>query len=187
MTLESRLRELLHKGALDLPLPGAGETARRHQCLAAFGREDLTLARMVEAHTDAVAILAEAGRVPVPGALYGVWASEIPSQPLHLDAGLKGSKSFCTGAGLVDRALVTAGESELVDVDLRGHAERFASISALGLRRRFARPTQRTLASTTRRSPSANESTDRAGIWNAPGSGMAPAGRRLVGREELLG
>ena len=122
MTLESRLRELLHSGALDLPLPGGGETALRHQRLAAFGREDLTLARMVEAHTDAVAILAEAGRVPVPGALYGVWASEIPNQPLHLNARLNGSKSFCTGAGLVDRALVTAGESQLVDVDLRVHA-----------------------------------------------------------------
>jgi hypothetical protein len=65
VTLESRLRELLHSGALDLPLPGGGETALRHQRLAAFGREDLTLARMVEAHNDAIAILAEAGRVPV--------------------------------------------------------------------------------------------------------------------------
>jgi hypothetical protein len=121
MTLEERLRELSASGCLDLPLPGQGDTAVRLQRLADIAQGDLELARLVEAHTDAAAILAEAGRSPEPGALYGVWASEI-DPPLRLSAGhLNGVKMFCTGAGLLDRALVTASapERRLIDVALR--------------------------------------------------------------------
>jgi alkylation response protein AidB-like acyl-CoA dehydrogenase len=130
MTLETRLRQALVTGGLDLPLPGNGQTALRHHALAEIGREDLSLARLAEAHTDAVAILSESGRKPQPGALYGVWASETPAQPLRLDrvgSGfvLNGSKMFCTGAGLIDRALITAclPEQRLIDVDLRRSPE----------------------------------------------------------------
>ncbi len=112
-----------------LPLPGAGETPLRHRLLMEFGREDLSLARLAEAHFDAVAILAEAGRPPVPGALYAVWASEKPGQALKLDPQedgflLSGAKMFCSGSGMVDRALVTAGSPgpSLLDIDLRRHA-----------------------------------------------------------------
>jgi alkylation response protein AidB-like acyl-CoA dehydrogenase len=97
------------------------------------GRENLSLARLAEAHWDAVAILAEAGRKPKPGALYGVWAAEIPNQPLRLEysgtgSRINGSKMFCSGAGLVDRALVTIGlpEQQLVDIDLRQHADKIS-------------------------------------------------------------
>ena len=115
-----------------LPLPGAGETSKRHRRLMEIGHEDLSLARLAEAHWDAVAILAEAGRPAVPGALYGVWAAEKPGQALRLEAHpaggflLSGEKAWLSGAGLVDRALVTAGqpESRLVEVDLRAHADR---------------------------------------------------------------
>ncbi len=115
-----------------LPLPGAGDTAGRHRRLMEIGREDLSLARLAEAHWDAVAILVEAGRKAAPGALYGVWAAEKPGQALQLEpqqAGgfrLSGEKAWLSGAGLVDRALLTAGEPEslLVDVDLRTHADR---------------------------------------------------------------
>ncbi len=97
-----------------------------------IGREDLSLARLAEAHWDAVAILAEAGRKAEPGALYGVWAADKPGEALRLEAqqeggfALSGEKAWLSGAGLVDRALVTAGEpqSVLVDVNLRAHAER---------------------------------------------------------------
>ena len=97
-----------------------------------IGREDLSLARLAEAHWDAVAILAEAGRSPASGALYGVWAAEKPGQALRLTAQpsggftLSGQKAWLSGAGLVARALVTAGEPQslLVDVDLRAHADR---------------------------------------------------------------
>jgi hypothetical protein len=110
-----------------LPLPGAGDTARRHHRLIEIGRQDLSLARLAEAHWDAVAILGEAGRSPAPGAIYGVWASEIPGRCLAFDEAsgtISGKKMFCTGASLVDHALVTAGSSEplLIDVDLRRSA-----------------------------------------------------------------
>ncbi len=115
-----------------LPLPGAGDTEKRHRRLMEIGREDLSLARLAEAHWDAVAILAEAGRRAVPGALYGVWAAEKPGQALRLEAHppggflLSGEKAWLSGAGLVNRALVTAGqpESRLVEIDLRAHADR---------------------------------------------------------------
>jgi alkylation response protein AidB-like acyl-CoA dehydrogenase len=130
MNLEARLRNMLAQGLLDLPRPGRGQTPARHKALAEIGREDLSLARLAEAHVDAVAILAEAGRQAAPGALYGVWASEIPDQPLrleHVASGfvLSGEKKFCTGAGLLDRALITVANPEqlLVDVDLRVNPE----------------------------------------------------------------
>ena len=121
--LVNRLREVVGE---TWPLPGHGQTALRHRQLMALGREDLSLARLAEAHTDAVAILAEAGRAPVPGKLYGVWAAELPGQSLRLESDedgyrLTGEKSFCSGAGLVDRALVTVGgeDQRLVELDLR--------------------------------------------------------------------
>jgi alkylation response protein AidB-like acyl-CoA dehydrogenase len=126
MTLEGRLRHLQRDGRLDLPLPGKGETVTRHRRLFDIGREDLSLARLAEAHVDALAILAEAGRRPDPNALYGVWAAETSDQPLRLERTLSGleltgSKAFCTGAGLLDRALITVSgpDHRMVDIDLR--------------------------------------------------------------------
>jgi hypothetical protein len=104
------------------PLPGRGQTPARHRILFEVGRRSLSLARLAEAHWDAVAILAEAGREAVPGAIYGVWAAESPGHSLRVAGDtLSGKKPFCSGAGLIDRALVTVAEPErcLVEVDLR--------------------------------------------------------------------
>lgn len=60
--------------AEEMPLPGSGQTPLRHARLMDLGRQNLPLARLAEAHFDAVAILAEAHRQPENGALYGVWA-----------------------------------------------------------------------------------------------------------------
>ncbi len=124
--LLARLRASL---AQPLPLPGAGQTPLRHMRLMEIGRENLSLARLAEAHWDAVAILAEAGREPQPGALYGVWASEKPGHALRLarrEGGftVSGTKMFSSGAGLIDRTLLTAGDKEqlLLEVALREHA-----------------------------------------------------------------
>ena len=62
----------------ELPGPGSGNTAERHRRIFAAGREDLSLAKLAEAHWDAVAILREAGHEPAAGARYAVWASEVP-------------------------------------------------------------------------------------------------------------
>ena len=128
-SLKLRLREVCGE---ELPLPGSGATAQRHRRLMQVARENVSLARLAEAHWDAVAILAEAGRIPEAGALYGVWASEMPGQPLLLGRSgsaysVSGTKMFCSGAGVVDRALVTVGapESRLLDLDLRQAAEFF--------------------------------------------------------------
>ena len=111
-----------------LPLPGRGNTAERHRHLFEIGREDLSLAKLAEAHWDALAILAENGREPAPDALYAVWASEIPGQSLHLNREatslrVEGRKMFCSGLRIVDRALVTVGSPDpcLVEIDLKNN------------------------------------------------------------------
>lgn len=103
------------------PLPGHGQTPERHRFLFDLGRRDLSLARLAEAHWDAVAILAEAGLEPAANAVYGVWAAEIPGKALTLAGDLiSGIKPFCSGAGLIDRALVTIVQPthRLIDIDL---------------------------------------------------------------------
>jgi hypothetical protein len=107
---------------LDVPAPAMGQTPERWLALfdlAAVG--DVTVARLVEAHLDAVAILHEAGCEPHPDALYGVWASVRPDGvDVEMEHGLlTGVKSFCSGVGIVDRALVEVfvdGDRGLVDV-----------------------------------------------------------------------
>jgi len=126
--LQERFAELCRE---DLPSPGSGKTAERHRRIFAAGREDLSLAKLVEAHWDAVAILREAGREPAPGAKYAVWASERPGKELSLGFAekgctLTGTKQFCSGAGLVDRALISAEADSLVEVDLARNAGRIA-------------------------------------------------------------
>ena len=134
IAVAAELRRMLAAGELDLPLPGAGGTADRWAALASWGGRDLSLARLAEGHVDAVAILAEAGRTPVPGALYGVWASRSGGAAVRLErrgdaAELRGTMRFCSGARVVDRALVVVDpppggppERLLVDVDVRGPA-----------------------------------------------------------------
>lgn len=112
----------LRNGELDLPLPGSGETLRRWRRLADLTGLDVVAGRLAEAHTDAVAILAELDGPPVkPGQLWGVWAAEAPKALLHATrAGdvvtLDGTKAWCSGAGLCTHALVTAH----LDGDERG-------------------------------------------------------------------
>jgi hypothetical protein len=126
MTLATQFRRLFEDGRLNLPFPGCGETPRRHRELAEIARDNLELGRLVEAHMDALAILHEAGREPKLQALYGVWASEGgPGLKICADS-LSGQKGFCTGAGLVDCALVTVlkPERRLLEIDLRVASDR---------------------------------------------------------------
>jgi alkylation response protein AidB-like acyl-CoA dehydrogenase len=126
--LEQQILALRNMGALILPLPGHGATARRHQALLSLGKQDLSLARIAEAHTDARAILAEAACPARPDALYGVWASDGPASRVTArrldddDWCLDGVKQFCSGATFLHAALVTAHDQEgvrLFDVSLK--------------------------------------------------------------------
>lgn len=126
--LHARFAELCRE---ELGAPGRGMTSARHNAIFKAGREDLSLAKLAEAHWDAVAILQEAGRESVARARYAVWASEIPGRELAIDEEpeglvLSGTKEFCSGATLVDRALLTAGDggSLLVEVDMNAHPDR---------------------------------------------------------------
>ncbi len=121
-----RLRRLQAAGGLALPFPAGGRTAQRHvQLYELARRESVSVARLAEGHADALAVLAEADRSPVPGSLYGVWASESSAGALSLtaDGRLDGVKPFCSGLGIVDRALVTVNGLDGVDLlDLDVHA-----------------------------------------------------------------
>ena len=109
------------------PAPGRGGTRERFAGLAEIAARDLSLARLVEGHADADAICAEAGRHDVAGGAMAVWASDGAGSRLeaHRVPGgwrLRGLKRFCSGSGLVDRALVTAHADDglrLFSVDRR--------------------------------------------------------------------
>jgi len=102
------------RSAVRLPVPGGGETLLRWRELAALGRTDLCLAKVVEPHHDARAICSDLGHPePEPATLWQVWAAEPPGGGLVATAvgggwRLDGTKPFCSGAGLATHALVTA-------------------------------------------------------------------------------
>lgn len=128
---EFQVRELIKK---EFPLPNESSYAFRLQQLFEVGRLDLSIAKLAEAHWDAVAILAEDGRKPYKNSLYAVWASEIPGKKVQLNKknnhwSLTGTKMFCSGAGLVDRALVTVDDF-LFDLDLTNQSAKHFKISS---------------------------------------------------------
>ncbi|QIG45926.1 acyl-CoA dehydrogenase [Nocardioides anomalus] len=132
----------------DVPVPGAGETLARGDLLAGVAAESLTVARIAEPHLDALAILAEAGQTPPAGATWGVWAAEGPGDRLEAAGAragggwtLTGRKPWCSLAGSVSHALVTAwvgpAERRLFRVELAApdvHVEEPAWVPT-GLRR----------------------------------------------------
>jgi alkylation response protein AidB-like acyl-CoA dehydrogenase len=116
-----------------LAMPQGMGLAETWRWLAALGRHDLVAARFAEGHADAVAILGQAGREPMTGAFYGVWASASGGTGLTAEPGaqhwrLSGTMRFCTGAGSLDRALVTAATADgrllLFDIGVRGQGWR---------------------------------------------------------------
>ncbi|MFG2138649.1 acyl-CoA dehydrogenase [Streptomyces sp. NPDC048650] len=101
-------------GVLDFPLPGSGRTPQRLAALRSLAQRDLCLARLVEGHVDATAILVELrGPTPGPSERWGVWAAEPPGEGLtaaRIETGwrLNGLKQYCSGAHSCTHALVSA-------------------------------------------------------------------------------
>jgi hypothetical protein len=113
------LRTFLEEVALSdsVPLPGGGETVRRFRHLEEVAARDLAVARLVEGHLDAMAILAEAGEPSPSEAVLGVWAAKGRDEPLEADrtAGgwrLHGLKPYASGASVLTHVLVTAETPE---------------------------------------------------------------------------
>ncbi|MFI2102025.1 acyl-CoA dehydrogenase [Isoptericola sp. NPDC019693] len=118
-----------------LPGPGEGRTAELWASLAAVAAVDVGVARALEPHLDALAILAQApGSVAldVVGAgqdsTWGVFAAEAPTARLEASGtdgagwSLDGTKPWCSLAGRLSHALVTAWTDDgrrLFAVDLR--------------------------------------------------------------------
>jgi hypothetical protein len=108
--------EIVSKGLDKLPLPGCGRTLERWNTLAAVAAVDLSLVKLYEGHTDALAILAELGRKELAGdrLTWGTWAAEGRDGRAVIDSvkgdqvELSGGKNWCSGAGFVDQGLITA-------------------------------------------------------------------------------
>lgn len=106
---------LARKLGASLPLPQDGQTLRLWEALATLGAADLTAARIIEPHLDAVAILHQAGQEALQseGSSWGVFAAQGPGQQLAATkAGtgwrLNGPKPWCSMAQELSHALVTA-------------------------------------------------------------------------------
>jgi alkylation response protein AidB-like acyl-CoA dehydrogenase len=129
------LRNLAALSLDQLALPGGGSTLQRWQMLAEVAAYDLSLAKLFEGHTDALAIMAELGanavqvsaRATVVKAdddrlssppLWGIWAAEsrlskVTYEHLAMDSSngevrLFGTKTWCSGAAHVTHGLLTA-------------------------------------------------------------------------------
>lgn len=112
------VEEFAREDGVVLSLPGSGNTWQRFEVLASWAARDLSVGRLVEGHSDALAILAEAGIEPVNREnTYGVWAARSSSGGTlaeRVPGGwrLSGTKAFCSGTGVIDRALITADTPE---------------------------------------------------------------------------
>ncbi|MBC7725249.1 MAG: acyl-CoA dehydrogenase family protein [Burkholderiaceae bacterium] len=116
------------------PVPGGGDTAHLWQSLATIAAADVTAARVAEPHLDALAILHQARGVDLPTiaagehSTWGVFAAEGAGSRLAATRSgdgwcLSGTKPWCSLAGMLTHALVTATTSasrrRLFAVDLR--------------------------------------------------------------------
>ncbi|MCU0070316.1 acyl-CoA dehydrogenase [Pseudomonas koreensis] len=111
------LREMVEVGLDHLPMPGSGQTIERFQALAAVAGHDLSLCKLYEGHTDALAIIQQLGGSPTPGSTWGMWAAEPPDARVRITpAGhlvrLNGRKAWCSGAAVLSHGLLTAWDQD---------------------------------------------------------------------------
>lgn len=120
--LQTTLRQLVAL-TLDIPHPASGKTLQRWQVLAQVAATDLNLAKLFEAHLDAVSILYELGVNKIDKGIWGVWAAEGGSSPLTFDGTYcSGIKPWCSGSNEVDYGLIsyrdTSGIAQLLMVSM---------------------------------------------------------------------
>jgi alkylation response protein AidB-like acyl-CoA dehydrogenase len=124
-------------GAAFVDMTGDAAVTGLRDALRQVGGADLSLGRVFEGHVNAVQIVHAYGDATQRAALaadiadgrtFGVWNTEpAPGMTVEIvgdKARLVGAKSFATGAGHIDRALITArdadGAKRLVLVDIAG-------------------------------------------------------------------
>jgi hypothetical protein len=137
------MHTLVTNGLDTLPPPGGGQTLQRWQALAAVAAHDLSLAKLYEGHTDALAILRELSQwqLAPPLSVWGVWAAEAAGARVLIQpdvaAGrvlLSGVKPWCSGAAWVSHGLLTAWHADgrgpqLVAVSMRQPGVRVCTTS----------------------------------------------------------
>ena len=113
--LQEAMQRCVTQGLDEIPLPGGGETWQRWQTLAELAAHDLSLTKLYEGHTDAIAILRELQSTHLlPSGVGAVWAAEPPHARVQVSrsengcAELTGTKAWCSGAAQIDWALLTA-------------------------------------------------------------------------------
>ncbi|GAB78756.1 hypothetical protein SAMN05421595_2409 [Austwickia chelonae] len=129
LTLATELTDITHG-------LGRGRTSEYLHTLSALGRGDLTVARIVEPHLDAHAILHQAGSTPAdlepvhatPRSTWGVYAAHAPHLELNAENTahgwrLTGGKPWCSLPDKISHALITAhtgpDRRRLFAIDLR--------------------------------------------------------------------
>ena len=124
---EQDIQALRDLGVLAAPLPrrvggqGAGTEPEGADLaiglLQALGQGNLSVGRLVEAHMNALQLIATFGSAgqleraaddAKAGRLFGLWVTDLPGNLLALEDGrLRGAKGPCSGGGHVARAVVT--------------------------------------------------------------------------------
>jgi len=128
------LDHLVAAGIDRLPLPGSGDTIERWRILSEVAAHDLSLAKLFEGHTDALAIRHELGLADAEtGSRWGTWCAEPPDARVTMEAlvdegasaapvRLHGTKAWCSGAQGVTHAVLScwddAGEPCLAELKL---------------------------------------------------------------------
>jgi hypothetical protein len=112
------LHALIDAGLDNLTVPGDGHILQRWSALAAVAEHDLSLAKLYEGHTDALAILQELGQQPSRATSWAVWAAEAPEGRALIEPAtdgavrLRGAKCWCSGAADVSHGLLTAWHAD---------------------------------------------------------------------------
>jgi hypothetical protein len=122
------IEALREAGALHLAVgEGENHTDRLASLLSIIGAGNLSVGRVFEAHVNAIRLIERYGtstqrQAVREGKLFALWVTDPPSGALRVtpNSCLRGSKMFCSAAGHVDRAVVTAtletGEHQLLIV-----------------------------------------------------------------------
>jgi alkylation response protein AidB-like acyl-CoA dehydrogenase len=106
---------LRRAGALSLPLPvsGSGTADELAAMLIWVSQGNLPVGRILEAHVNARHLIARYDTPREDERLYGLWVTDPPAGGLQMRRSgsrivLSGGKQFCSGAGYVTGAVVTA-------------------------------------------------------------------------------